>query len=178
MHYFFPALLIITTIMLTGCTATQFGVPEEQWQQMNDEQKQLAISGYNQRQLIVQQRRLEQAKIDAFNQQRKNKLKEEEAHRQQIRIEKIRNGDGNTGDLIRISILSCQAKLHNKYRQINPASVKLADGEHREIAISSVTHKDRSYQKKLPVKYDDGLITISGESSGKKSIKLAERPSL
>lgn len=173
MHYFLSALVIIFTFFLNGCAPTQFGVPEEQWQQMNDEQKQLAITGYNQRQLIVEQRRLEQAKADAFNQQRQNNLKEEEVQRQQIRIDKIRNGGGDLGDLIRVSILYCQAKLHDKYRQLNPVSIKLADGERREVEISSVTHKDRSYKKSLPVKYDDGLLTISGKSSGKKAIKLA-----
>jgi len=170
-------LAILIIFFLTGCTATQFGVPEEQWQQMNDEQKQLTISGYNQRQLLAEQRRLEQAKIDAINQQQENALKEEQEQRYQRRerkrIHRIRHGAGDLGDLIRVSILSCRAKLNKKYRQINPVSIKLADGERREIKISSITHKDRSYQASLPIKYDDGLLTISGKTSGKKSIKLA-----
>ncbi|NOQ80690.1 MAG: hypothetical protein GQ546_14975 [Gammaproteobacteria bacterium] len=173
MHNLLSVFFIIFTFFLTGCTATQFGVPEEQWLQMNDEQKQLAISGYNQRQLLAEQRRLERAKADALIQQQQKALQEKKEQRQQARINRIRNGAGDLGDLIRVSILSCQAKLHNKYRQINPVSIKLADGEHREIKINSVTHKDRSYSASLPVKYNEGLVTISGQSSGKKSIKLA-----
>lgn len=173
MHYFLPTFFIIFILFLSGCTTTQFGVPEEQWRQMNDEQKRLTINGYNQRQLIIEQRRLEQSKTDAIIQQQKNELKKKKEHQHQARINKIKNGAGDLGDLIRVSILSCQAKLHSKYRQINPVSIKLADGEQRNIKISSVTHKDRSYKKELPVKYNDGLLTISGRSSGKKSIKLA-----
>lgn len=44
-----PYLLAVTALM-TGCEPTVFGVPQSQWNTLNDQQRTQVIQGYNQRQ--------------------------------------------------------------------------------------------------------------------------------
>ncbi|MFK5983904.1 MAG: hypothetical protein QM479_00555 [Pseudomonadota bacterium] len=115
-------------------------------------QKTLVIKSYNKRQELIEQRRLERAK-----EQRLAKAIKEEQRRKQV--ERTKQGLGNLGDYIRISILSCKAKMGSKYRPIHPISIKLADGEELIIEIKSTAHKYTSYSRNLSFIYRDGLLT-------------------
>jgi len=165
MNIIFPTFVFAAVLLLSSCANTQFGVSGEQWQQMTDEQKRLTIEGYNQRQLLAEQRRMEKAQSDT------EVLAKKEQQRQ-IKIENIKNGGGTLGDIVRISILSCQAKLGSKYRTINPIAIKLVDGEQRVIKNNVQAHKYTSYSKNLPISYQDGLVTIAAEPEGMQGIYL------
>lgn len=164
MNFSLLSFVIICPLFLFGCSTTQFGVHQEQWIQMTDEQKKLVIEGYNQRQALIEQRRIEEKRAAAIAQEKENK-------RRYAQIEKIKKGEGVLGDYIRISILSCKAKINSKYRSINPVSIKLADGEYRVIEIKNESHKYRFYTTKLPFSYQDGLLII-GSKNGRGGIFL------
>ncbi|MCP3849988.1 MAG: hypothetical protein GY694_07090 [Gammaproteobacteria bacterium] len=164
---FTSSILIFTcSFLLISCVSTQFGVPQEQWQQMSHEQKQLTIEGYNQRQLLKEQRHLEQRRAEEKRQLKKEQQRQVKIKKSRAKIQKIKNGYGDIGDIVRISILSCEAKIHSKYRAINPVSLKLVDGEQKMVTITSKPHKHKSYSKKLTIKYRDGLVKINTGSSG------------
>ena len=166
MNKFIYGLIIVCLFsLLVACVKTQFGMPEEEWQQLNAEQKTLVIEAYNKRQALIEQRRLEKAQAKRESEA----LVEKQRY---VQVERVKQGLGVLGDYIRISILSCQVKMGSKYRQIDPLSIKLADGEQRLIEIKSTTHKYTSYSKHLSFLYHDGLVTIGADSSARGGIIL------
>lgn len=44
------SLLLIAPLFLAACTPTVFGIPQDQWAQLNQQQRTQVIEGYNQRQ--------------------------------------------------------------------------------------------------------------------------------
>ncbi len=161
-------LIIAFFLLLISCTKTQFGVPEKEWQQMNEEQKTLVIESYNKRLELIEQRRLERAKKQRLEQA----IKEQQRLKRLKRVERTKQGLGVLGDYIRISILSCKAKMGSKYRSINPISIKLADGEEKIIKIKSSEHKYTSYTRDLSFIYNEGLVTIGATYSGQDGLLL------
>ena len=154
-------LLIFLVLFLTSCATKYYGVSEEVWLEMNDNQKQTAIEGYNQRELIRVKQRIQR------EQARNYKIEEEEQKRLE-QIERIYNVDGQMGDLIQLSILSGVMKLGFKNRKIEPASVRLVNGETKEIKISSSDHKYMKYT----AQYQDGLVIIGSNYSGDGGIRI------
>ena len=148
-----------------GCGQTYYGVTEEIWFEMNDAQKQAAIEGYNQRDLLRTKHRIEQERI-------KDEHDKRLARQRQQQVEKIYNGGGQLGDLVQISILSGQIKLGFKDRSIEPVSVKLANGESREMEARSTGSRYIKYKAKIPIQYSDGLLMIGADQSGRGGIRI------
>ena len=91
-----------------------------------------AVEGYNQRELIRIKERIQR-------EQARNYKIEEEVQRQLEQIERIYNGDGQMGNLIQLSILLGVMKLGFKNRKIEPASVRLVNGETKKLKLNHYT---------------------------------------
>ena len=58
------SLLVLSSLLICGCEKTMFGVPESQWNQLNKEQQDEVIRGYNEQQRIKQQNAVFMSAID------------------------------------------------------------------------------------------------------------------
>jgi hypothetical protein len=58
---------LIMLLLISGCSTKIYGVSKETWQQMSDPQKQEAIKGHNERELLEEERRLLRAKRFAYD---------------------------------------------------------------------------------------------------------------
>ena len=57
-------------IGLTGCTATIYGVPQERWDVMGEQERVAAIEAYQARQAVLLQQRQERARQQAIERER------------------------------------------------------------------------------------------------------------
>ncbi|MDY0191364.1 MAG: hypothetical protein RBR22_11585 [Desulfuromonas sp.] len=155
------AVVLLLLAVLGGCTPTVFGVPEPQWAQMTEAQRQSAISGYNERELVREERwryeaqqRAHNAEIAALEAQR------QEAIRQQ-NVDAIYGGyGGQYGDLVQVSIQGGTAHIGGKQRGYQPVAMKLANGEIRKVLLQ--THRGR-YHQPILIAYHDGLLIVDAD---------------
>ena len=156
--------------MLGGCTPTVFGVPEPQWAQMTETQRQLAISGYNERELIREQRwhaeaeqRARNAEIAALEAQRQEEVRLQH-------VDAIYAGyGGRYGDLIQISIQGGTARLGGKQRGYKPLALKLANGEIIKVHLQA---RGGRYTKPLLISYHDGLLIVDAGRDDRAGTRL------
>lgn len=68
---FLILVLVLTVVVLSGCTPMVFGVPKEEWDRLSEHERQLVIQSYNERQRLRQEQRLHEARRDAYEAERK-----------------------------------------------------------------------------------------------------------
>jgi len=164
------AITLLLLAVLGGCTPTVFGVPETQWAQMTQTQRQLAISGYNERQLVREQRWQAEAEQHARNAEiAALEAQRQEAVRQQ-HVDAIYAGSGSRyGDLIQISIQGGTAKLGGKQRGYKPLALKLANGEIRKVQLQA---RGGRYTKPILISYHDGLLIVDAGKNDRSGARL------
>ena len=142
-------LLLLTIVLLTGCTTYPGGVDEKTW-------KSLPV---DKRVELMRLHEIQQAKLEA----ERIKLAREEA-RQQAELEKQRlrtwrelYQHSNEGAFVRINFLSGEGHFY-KYRPIVPDSITLAIGETQTVTLRD-THDNTL---KLWVHYYPGKLWLCG----------------
>ena len=146
--------------LLTACTPRVFGIPEERWQQLTEEQRLEAIRGYNERELLRQQQSLARQQQAAADAKRRAIEEEREAQRQQERVAAIYAGQGTVpGDLIRVTLREGRLRFNGKQEHYRPTSFMIADGETKGVVIQSTGGK-RQQQTTLWVRYREGNLDI------------------
>ena len=173
-HGFYHAGLVALTLLLLavlgGCTPTIFGVPEPQWGQMTEGQRQSAISGYNERELVREQRRLAEAEQRARNAEIAALEKQRQDAVRQQNIDAIYDGyGGQYGDLVQISIQGGTAYLGGKQRGYKPFAMKLANGEGREVELQALSSH---YNRPILVSYHDGLLIVDADRDDRAGARL------
>lgn len=158
-------LIAFLILLLTGCATTYYGVSEEAWVAMSSTQKQTAIEGYNQRELLRTQRWIEQEKI-----RQSNRLEEEKP--QFVNGNRLNRNTANRGELIQVTLLSGEIKIGRKNRPIEPITTRLLHGEAREITVRTISNKYISYTAQLTIQYKDGLIIVAPQRSGRGGIRI------
>ena len=159
---------LLAIVCFAGCTPYIYGVPQPQWEQMSQGQKDEAISGYNERERIREQSR----QIEIVRQARDAEVKVAEALRREEtmhqRVEGIYAGtSGQLGDLIQVTISGGQMLIEWKYQNYQPIAFKIANGETHKVDVVAVPY---SYyvapeHSELLVKYQDGMLLIDGNES-------------
>ena len=71
--------LILFLIGLTGCTTTIYGVPQERWDTMGEQERVAAMEAYQARQAVLRQQREERARQLALERERQRAIEAEEA---------------------------------------------------------------------------------------------------
>lgn len=153
-------LIAMMLLFAIGCSRTLYGIPEQEWLKLTDEQKTAAINGYNEREQLREQTRAAEAERRAQLQAQKAEEQKQQQEIERRRIEAIYAGEaGNLGDLIRVSIQGGDMLFGNRRRPFQPVSFKLASGESRIVEVIS---NDQNYNDavKLAVSYRDGLLLI------------------
>lgn len=162
----YPTLALASVLLLSGCMNTHFGVADEAWQAMSESERTATIDGYNERQLLREQRRLEEDKRRFEEDKRLRAQAAQEERMRNEHIQAIYSGEaGHFGDLLRVSLQEGRMRLSGKHRAYRPISFKIADGECKELHLSG-QKKQRSYSGRLEVCYGDGtlLVDVSGRN--------------
>lgn len=154
------ALLLIFLLLLNGCAPTYYGVPEEEWQKMGEPERVAAIEGYNERQRIREQRRLEEQK-------RRRLEAEQQARVRKEHVDSIYNGSsGQFGDLLRVSMRNGKIRIGGKHRTYRPVSFKIADQECKAIPVV-YEKKYYSYSGEVAVCYIEGSLLVDAGKSNR-----------
>lgn len=148
-------LSLIASIFLTfstACTPTMYGVPVEQWERLNDEQKMETIRGYNERQLLRQQEyaQAQEARAEAAKAARESAAQASERSREDY------TAVLRYGDLLRIVLKGGTVRFAGKTRAYEPVAFSIANGETLHIPISGGSRR----QATLVVNYSDGVLSL------------------
>jgi hypothetical protein len=144
----------------SACAKTIYGVPEDYWNKMTEEQKQTAIEGYNERERlreIERQRDVDRmardAEMQAIELRRQEQMLEE-------RVDAIYRGEsGQYGDLIRVTIRGGEIRIAGRHRNYHPISFKIADGETKKVRVIHDEGKYGTYED-LHIFYRDGVLYL------------------
>ncbi len=146
-------------ILVPGCSTSHYGVADEEWQKMSEAERVVAIEGYNERQRIREESRLEEAKA-------KRVVAEQRARERKEHIQSIYNGNGGQfGDLLRVSMKGGKIRIGGKHRSYRPVSFKIADKECKSIKLVS-EKKHSSHGGQITACYRDGLLLLDVSGSG------------
>jgi len=153
--------LMLFLIGLTGCTATIYGVPQERWDIMGEQERVAAMEAYQARQAVLQQQREERARQMAIERERQRAIEAEEARQRQLRVDAVYRGKGVYGDLLRVTIQDGRLKFHGAHKPYQPVAFKIAAGETKEVEV--VDHKGR---KAVMLASYDGSNLLLDDSPG------------
>jgi len=158
-------ILITAFSLVSACTNRIYGVPEDQWQLLDKNERLETIKGYNsvektkaEGRLIAQQQRYEREK------QRKIQLALIAAEKKQ-KVEDIYHGYGTFGDLVRVTIQKGRIDFNGKHKSYQPISFRLADGERKSITFNA-TGKHRYLKRNVWVGYEDGVVLFDCNKQG------------
>jgi len=146
--------LLLAGLLLTACSPRIYGVPEEQWAQMGREERQAAMAHWQAVEEAREARRTREAELAA-----------EQQRQDQLRIARIRAGEGLPGDLLRVSIERGQMRVGGSHRDIEPLSFTIASGETRELPVQA-RRGNRIYRATLRVMYEDGTLLLDTPGFG------------
>lgn len=152
--------LSVALICHMGCTQMMYGIPEQEFVKLSEEQKIATINGYNEREKIREQTRAIAAERRAKEQAEKAEEQRRQKEIVQKRIDAIYAGEaGNLGDLVRVSIQGGDMLFGKRRRPFQPVSFKIANGETRSIETVS---NDKKYNDtvELTVSYREGVLFI------------------
>ena len=152
-------------IVLYACTPMIYGVPQETWNGMSEEQRTSTIQIYQERQLARQIAAEERARQHAIYLEEQQLKEQAEAEAMRYRVEAIYRGEGNYGDLLRVRIENGTANFRGQIRQYDPVAFQLAKGEIKDITIA--TTKNRRVV--LHAYYDGATLYLDGNKNTKKS---------
>ena len=147
--------------ILSACTPMIYGVPQETWDGMNQEQRSATIEIYKERQLARQIAAEERARQHAIYLEEQRLMEEAEAEALRYQVEAIYRGNGNYGDLLRVRIEKGTAYFRGQIRQYDPVAFQLAKGEIKDITIA--TTKNRRVT--LIAYYDGANLYLDGNKN-------------
>jgi len=153
--------LILFLIGLTGCTATIYGVPQERWDTMGEQERVAAMESYQARQAVLRQQREERARQLALERERQRAIEAEEARQRQLRVDAIYRGEGVYGDLLRVILRDGRLKFHGAHRPYQPVAFKIAAGETKRVEVI-----DLGGRKTTMVASYDGSTLLLDDSPG------------
>lgn len=154
-RWIIPALALLIAF-LTACTPMIYGVPQERWDTMSEQERLTAMAIYQERQIAARKAAAERARLRAVEAERRAAREAEEARLRQARIDAIYRGKGNYGDLLRVTIRGGTMKVAGKDRAYEPTAFKIAEGESKQVAAFA----SQGRQARLRVTYRNGALVI------------------
>jgi len=156
MKMWFLASLMFLVMIVAGCTATIYGVPQDRWDVMSEQERIAAMDVYRARQAALQERLREQARQRAIAEEARRAQEVEAARLQQLQIDAIYRGAGTYGDLLRVTLYDGMLKFYGAHKPFNPISFKIAAGEAKSVPVVS----QRGKRATLNVSYDGGNLLL------------------
>lgn len=150
-------------IIITACTPMIYGVPQERWDLMSENERIVAMEAYKERQIAYQQAATERARIRAEQNAIRQAQLEEEMQRRQERVDLIYRGRaGSYGDLIEIILYDGSIRLNGKKRGYSPVTFKIADGEVKSVPI----YYSKGRKAELFVLYENRHLWLDTDAYG------------
>ena len=168
-QWFFGAILLLI-MLLAACTPRIYGVPQERWETMSEQERIATMEAYQARQEVLRQQRQEQARLQAMEKQAQLAREAEEARRRQLQIDAIYRGEGLYGDLLRVNLEGGKLRIHGHHQPFHAVSFKIAAAEMKDIEIVSLNGQ----RTRMAVQYDGGnlLLDESPKSHRSTAIRL------
>jgi hypothetical protein len=165
----FGAILLLI-MLLAACTPRIYGVPQEHWETMSEQERIATMKAYQARQEVLRQQRQEQARLQAMEKQAQLAREAEEARRRQLQIDAIYRGEGLYGDLLRVNLEGGKLRIHGHHQPFHPVSFKIAAAEMKDIEIVSLSGQ----RTRMAVQYDGSnlLLDESPKSHRSTAIRL------
>jgi hypothetical protein len=164
--------LALLLVGLTGCTATIYGVPQDRWNAMGEQERVAAMEAYRARQEALQHQREEQAQRQALERERQRAVEErqraieaQEARDRQMRLKAIYRGEGVYGDLLLVTLQEGRMKLHGSYESYRPVAFRIAAGDTREVQVVDL----RGRKANMVVSYDGGTLLLDDNPGARRS---------
>jgi len=148
--------LALILLGLTGCTATIYGVPQERWESMGEQERVAAMEAYRARQAVLLQQRQERARQLALERERQQAIEAEEARQRQLRVDAIYRGEGVYGDLLRVRVEEGRLKLRGSHRAYQPVAFRIAVGETKQVEVVDLKGKKAA----LLASYDGSTLLL------------------
>jgi hypothetical protein len=148
--------LMVVMMALAACTPRIYGVPEERWETMSEQERVAAMEAYKARQEALRQQREERARIRAMEKKAQLAREAEEARRRQIHVDAIYRGEGLYGELLRVTLKEGMLQFHGVHKPFHPVSFRIAAGEMKEIEIVSVQGR----KARMTVFYDGSNLLL------------------
>jgi hypothetical protein len=162
--------LMVLMVMLAACTPRIYGVPEDRWETMSEQERIAAMEAYKARQEALRQQREERARIRAMEKKAQLAREAEEARQRQMRVEAIYRGEGLYGELLRVTLKGGMLQFHGVHKPFHPVSFRIAAGEIKDVEVVSV----RGRKARMAVHYDGSnlLLDETPKSRASKAIRL------
>ncbi|WP_051361452.1 hypothetical protein [Desulfuromonas sp. TF] len=160
--------LFVIWIVLSGCTATIYGVPQERWEAMGEQERIAAMEAYQARQAVLLQQRQERARLKEIERERQFAIEAEDAPQRQLRVDAVYRGEGVYGDLLRVTLREGRLKFQGAHRAYQPVAFKIAAGETKRVEIV-----DGDGRRATMVASYDGSILLLDDSPGAKRSRAA-----
>ncbi len=170
---------LLLIMLLAACTPRIYGVPQERWETMSEQERISAMEAYKARQEALRQKRAEQARIRAM--ERKAQLareamekeaqlarEAEEARQRQLQIDAIYRGEGLYGDLLRVTLEGGMLEIHGHHQPFHPVAFKIAASEVKDIEIVS----RRGQRVRLTAQYDGSNLLLDETPHSHRSTAL------
>ena len=161
MHRWMLGFFMLLILFLSACTPRIYGVPEERWKTMSEQERIAAMEAYTARQEALRQRREEQARLRAIEKKAQLAREAEEARRRQRQVDAIYRGEGLYGDLLRVTLEGGMLQFYGAHKHFHPLSFKIAAGEIKDIEIVSL----KGRKAHMTVQYDGSNLLLD-ESLG------------
>ncbi len=163
-------ILMILILFLAACTPRIYGVPEDRWETMSEQERVAAMEAYKARQEALRQQREERAHLKAMEKKAQLAREAEEARRLQIRVDAIYRGEGLYGELLRVTLQGGMLQFHGVHKPFHPVSFRIAAGEGKDVQIVSAHGR----KARMAVFYDGSnlLLDVKPKSVRSTAIRL------
>jgi hypothetical protein len=149
--------------LLTACTPMIYGVPQDRWDVMTENERIAAMEAYKERQIAYQQAAAERARIRAEQEATRQAQLDEEMRRREQQVDLIYLGRaGRFGDLLEVSLYDGVIRLNGKKRSYSPVSFMIADGEIKIVPI----YYSKGRKADLYVLYEDRHLWFDTDPHG------------
>ena len=148
--------VMLLTMLLAACTPRIYGVPQDRWETMSEQERIAAMDAYKARQEVLRQQREEQARLRAIEKKAQLAREAEEAHRRQLQIDAIYRGKGLYGDLLRVNLQGGKLQFYGDHKPYQPVAFRIAASETKEVEIVS----NRGHRVRMAVFYDGSNLLL------------------
>jgi hypothetical protein len=150
---------------LAACTPRIYGVPEDRWETMSEQERVAAMEAYKARQEALRQQREEQARLRAMEKEARLAREAEEARRRQMHVDAIYRGEGLYGELLRVSLQDGMLQFRGVHKPFHPVSFRIAAGEMKDVEIVSMQGR----RARMAVFYDGGNLLLDETPRSRRS---------
>lgn len=162
--------LLVLMMALAACTPRIYGVPEDRWETMSEQERIAAMETYKARQEALRQQREERARQRAMEEKARLAREAEEARLRQIRVDAIYRGEGQYGELLRVTLSGGELQFRGVHKPYHPVSFRIAAGEIKDVEVVSM----RGRKARMAVRYDGSnlLLDDTPKSRYSKAVRL------